>query len=115
MMNYTAKAFLGLILLNVNITDQNKFALPNRFFDYIKAGVPVLSTEALEIRSIVEKYNIGQIITDTDPKLLAQIIVEIENNKDSYLEWKLNTDTASKVFCWENEELILKKFIENLY
>src|ERR1019366_3449505 len=46
MMEYTRKSFLGLIFERIEATDHHRFALPNKFFDYINAGIPVLSSKA---------------------------------------------------------------------
>ena len=40
MMKYTRQCFLGLIFEKIDVTDQHLFALPNKFFDYIHAGIP---------------------------------------------------------------------------
>ena len=31
-----------------------EFSLPNKFFDYIKAGIPVVSSHLIEIRKLVD-------------------------------------------------------------
>ena len=62
MMKYTSQCFLGLIFEKIHFTDQHMFALPNKLFDYMHAGIPVLSSKAVEIKLIIEKYQTGAFI-----------------------------------------------------
>lgn len=85
-----------------------RFALPNKLFDYIRAGVPVLISDLPEMKAIVEKYNIGAICNSHEPKDLANSINEALNNSVKRKTWKTNLIQASKELTWENEEKVLK-------
>jgi len=85
-----------------------RFALPNKLFDYIRAGVPVLISDLPEMKAIVEKYDIGAISKSHDPKDLASAIIEALNNSNKRKNWKTNLVQASKDLTWENEEKVLK-------
>lgn len=114
MMEYTRQGFLGLIFEKIDVTDEHLFALPNKFFDYLQAGIPVLSSEAVEIKSIMIKYKIGDFIDSFDPAKMAKKVIEISENKTTYDFWKRNTIAASKELNWENEEKILIGFMHHL-
>ncbi len=90
------------------------FSLPNKFFDYLKAGIPVLSSKAVEIKGIIEKYNVGDFIDNFEPRQIAEKIESISNNIDVYKQWKLNTVRAANELCWDNEEIKLKDFMQQL-
>ena len=98
----------------IDVTDEHLFALPNRFFDYIKAGIPVFSSKAIEITSLIRKYNIGEIADDLDPLYLANKVLDIEKDEKSYTQWKENTVKAASDLCWENEEIKLISFMDQL-
>lgn len=85
-----------------------RFALPNKLFDYIRAGVPVLASNLPEMKAIVEKYKIGAISNSHDAKKLAESINDALNNSDKRKTWKANLVRASKELTWENEEKVLK-------
>jgi glycosyltransferase involved in cell wall biosynthesis len=94
--------------------DEHRFSLPNKFFDYIHAGVPVLSSKAVEIEAIMKKYNIGAFIESFDPAAIAKAIIDILMKKEMYNQWKQNTVAAAREYNWENEENILIHFMNNL-
>lgn len=114
MMEYTTQCFLGLIFEKIDVTDHHRFALPNKFFDYINAGVPVLSSRAIEIQLLIEEYQVGDVINNFEPAEIAAKILRIEKNITIYNLWKHNTTIASEELNWENEEKILINFMHHL-
>lgn len=84
-----------------------RYALPNKLFDYIRAGVPVLVSNLPEMKAIVEKYKIGDISSSHDPKQLATAFKEALNNSEKRKAWKNNLRQASEELTWENEEKVL--------
>ena len=114
MMEYTRQSFLGLIFEKINVSDEHRFSLPNKFFDYLHAGIPVLSTQAPEIKKIIEKFDVGDFIGSFDPKEIAQKIISITKDERTYERWKLNTVNASQQLNWQNEEKILIEFMTHL-
>lgn len=114
MMGYTTQAYLGLIFEKIDVSDEHRFSLPNKFFDYLHAGIPVLSSEAPEIKRIIEEYNVGDFIVSFDPKEIAQKIISISKDEETYKTWKYNTVKASANLNWENEEKVLISFMNRL-
>lgn len=103
---YTAIADLGVTLdkpTNINY----KFSLPNKIFDYIHAGVPVLASELPEVAAIVSNYKVGVVIPSVTPDAVAKGISEAFSSAE-YETWKANALNAASVLCWETEEEVLK-------
>ena len=112
MMAYTRRAYLGLIFEKIDFNDEHMFALPNKFFDYIKAGLPVLSSKAIEIKAIIDKYNIGTYIDDFVPENIARKIAGIGKDEKGYANWKQHLPAAAAELNWEKEEVKLISFIK---
>jgi glycosyltransferase involved in cell wall biosynthesis len=111
LMQYTANANLGLTLdkdTNLNY----RYSLPNKLFDYIHAGIPILASPLPEIKKIIDQYKIGDFIPSHDPKLIAQKVNEIIENRAIIDDWKKNLNLAVQDLSWETEERVLKQVYE---
>lgn len=104
---YTAVADLGLTLdkaTNVNY----QLSLPNKLFDYIHAGVPVLCSDLVEVAGIVREYRVGEVIDSIEPRRIADTVKRILDAPEQLAEWKKNTIFARSKLNWQQEELVLK-------
>ncbi|OIP85262.1 MAG: hypothetical protein AUK44_00225 [Porphyromonadaceae bacterium CG2_30_38_12] len=103
---YTPMANVGVCLLE-DCGLSYQYALPNRIFDYLHAGVPVLATDFVEIRKIVATYQTGILIHHYEPEYLASILISMLQNPMDKSHFK----QLSESLCWENEEKILAKML----
>jgi glycosyltransferase involved in cell wall biosynthesis len=110
----TRQASLG-ISLEEDLGLNYRFALPNKLFDYIQAGVPVLVSNLPEMKRIVEHYKIGAIAETHQRKDLAETIKSALFDAESNALWKKNLQIAAKELCWENEEKILQEIYISLF
>ena len=102
----TQQADLG-ISLEEDLGLNYRFALPNKLFDYIQAGVPVLVSNLPEMMQIVEHYQIGAIAETHQRKVLAELMRDALFDEEKRRVWKQNLRKAAKELCWENEEKVL--------
>jgi glycosyltransferase involved in cell wall biosynthesis len=80
-----------------------RFSLPNKIFDYIHAGIPVLSSKLPELEWIITNYNVGVIVESHAPEMLAKDIHRILASPQ-YEIWQANTALASQELSWYNEK-----------
>jgi glycosyltransferase involved in cell wall biosynthesis len=106
----TRQADLG-ISLEEDLGLNYRFALPNKLFDYIQAGVPVLVSNLPEMRHIVEHYQIGAIAETHQRKELAELMKTALFDQGKRQVWIKNLPKAASELCWENEE----KFLRSVY
>ncbi len=103
---YTASADIGVqplvnTCLNHFTTDSNKL------FEYVQAGIPVISSDFPEIRKIVEKFGVGMLIKDGDLKSLCVAIQFMIDNAEERRSFSKNAVFARTDLSWEVQEHLL--------
>ena len=104
---YTRLADIGLSL-DKNTNKNYRYSLPNKLFDYIHAGVPILASNLVEVKNIVTYYQIGIIINNIEPNEIALALNRLLTDDKMLRQLKYNTGKAKQELNWEQEE---KKFI----
>lgn len=99
----TLMADLGLSI-EKDVSINYHYCLPNKFLDYIQANIPVLVSPFPEMKSIVDKYVIGDFVESHQPESLAVKMDSILKDHDRYIKYKKNLLKAAEELCWENEE-----------
>jgi glycosyltransferase involved in cell wall biosynthesis len=102
LMQITACCDLGLTLdkdTNINY----RYSLPNKLFDYIHAGIPVLASDLVEVKKVVNGFQIGWIVSEVTPKNLVEAIQTIRGNEAQHTLFKSNCGKAAKELTWERE------------
>jgi len=102
MMRYTKSADAGLSLdrdTNLNYS----FSLPNKLFDYISAGIPVIAGNLQEVRKIIEENECGIIIPDISPTEISKAIIRLRDDRLLLNKLKQNAFKGSEKLSWERE------------
>ena len=76
-----------------------RYALPNKIFDYLHANVPVIIADLPEMRALIKRYRVGEILTERTPKTLAKIIIYMTN-----ISYEKELKTAKKELNWSKEK-----------
>ena len=101
MMQFTMNADVGVSLdkdTNINY----RYSLPNKIFDYLKAGIPIVCSDLKEVSSIIQQFNIGTIVSSHDPNIILKAINKtISKNKADKFSKSLKS--AIEKLNWENE------------
>ncbi len=106
LIQYTSLATIGVSLDKPDSLNY-LFSLPNKLFDYIMAGTPVLVSDLPELRRIVDKYQVGMISKNHDPAHIAACIKLMLSDPEQLSQWKTNCLDVAKELNWENEEQVI--------
>lgn len=106
LLGFTSSADIGWLMINPNSVS-NQLALPNKFFEYMIMGLPVVSSKLINIQNIpsvkqfvtfVDFNNIEQLIKST------KLLLNKKNNKE-----KIQSYGAS--FIWQKQEQIFLNIV----
>ncbi len=114
MMLHTRLCDIGLTLdrdTNLNY----RYSLPNKVFDYMQAGVPILATDLPEVSRVVNGYKVGMTIKHLSPESLAQAIETMRSQPQRLATWRINCQRAADRLCWENETVTLRNLLKALH
>lgn len=110
LMHYTYNSDIGLSI-DKNTNLNYYYSLPNKIFDYINAGVPILASHLPEIEKIIRTYNIGTFIPDHTPKSIADSLNTVLFSSE-LSQFKKNTLKAKEELNWSKEKLKLLNLIK---
>lgn len=102
---HTAQSALGVSLEEMKGLSY-QYALPNKLFDYLQAGTPIIYADLLEVKELLKSYNVGELLKSRKPKEFAAQLEEFLSNPDYSFRRKEAIRAAEK-FCWEKEEQVL--------
>ena len=103
---YTQQAIIG-ISLEQDRGLNYRLALPNKLFDYMHAGLPVLVSDLPVMGSLVKEINFGTVTNEFDPESLAAKILDMTTDQERYEGWKDSALKGSDKFTWESQESVL--------
>jgi glycosyltransferase involved in cell wall biosynthesis len=113
MMQYTMNADIGFSL-DKNTNPNYLYSLPNKIFDYIKAGLPIIVSDLVEIGKIVRQFEVGRILKTHDPEQIAVFIKEFINDKNSMEIYKANCLKAMNELNWDKQKNVLDEIYSEL-
>ena len=96
----TATADVGIALLEDTCLN-HRYALPNKLFEYLMAGLPVLTSELPEMARIVREYNVGRTICPSDAIGLRSALQEMVDDVAARQSWAANAPLVFGTFNWE--------------
>lgn len=103
-----AQADIGLSLVEDNCLSQ-RYALPNKFFDLVSAGVPVLASNIHTLKFYMDKYDLGLTVDPQNINEISEAIRTMLLDVNKRRKWALNCLSAAKNdLNWEQEAEKLK-------
>lgn len=108
---FLSGADIGMQLLQ-NIPAFYYGTSPNKFFDYISSGLPVLNNYPGWLADMIEEYQCGYAVSPDDSKAFAKALIHADNNRESLQLKGLNgSQLAVQKFDWN---ILSDQFVECL-
>ena len=85
----------------------NYYCLPNKIFQYIHAGLPVLCSDFPEMRKIVKTYKVGEVFNIDNIEGIISLVNEMIDDVDKLSKYKHNSIIASEKLNWSIEKQTL--------
>jgi glycosyltransferase involved in cell wall biosynthesis len=115
LLEWTASADIGVVLYPLGYSPSVDMCLPNKLFEYLMAGLPVLATPLQAVSALISQYGVGRITASLAPAELGQAISGMLGDDEALARYAANTRAATKQdLCWEHEKLHLLALYEEL-
>lgn len=93
----TASADIGLTFLE-DCCLNHRYALPNKLFEYLAAGVPVIASDLPEIAQIIKRFHVGCVVAPGDAKALGNALHHAVHHEELRQTWASNTSRVQEFF-----------------
>ena len=111
LLEYTASADLGIIPYK-GIDLNSYYCTPNKLFEYVQAGIPILANDLPELKYFVNTYKLGLVKPLNTPKDIAEAINKFFRLDDLFIrQIKSNIQKAKKILSWNSEKEKFKEII----
>jgi len=115
LLEWTASADIGLTVLPPDYSLSIRWCLPNKFFEYLMAGLPVLSSQLDAVAEVIQTYEVGQVVPVLTPREVGAAItamladpVRLACMREKALA------VARREFCWQQESQHLVRLYHNI-
>jgi glycosyltransferase involved in cell wall biosynthesis len=112
--NISQKATIGMgVAENTGINQY--LALPNKFFDYLHAGLPQIAMNFPEYIKINSQFEVAVLLDDLNPERIAAAVNNLLHNTVTYQRLRKNCLEARQVLNWQQEEKKLLSFYQSVF
>ena len=108
------QAHIGIALAEKEGLNQ-WLALPNKFFDYIHAGLPQVTMNYPEYQKINRQFEVAVLINDLAPERIAETINNLLSDAVLHTRLKENCLKAREELNWQKEERKLLAFYQSVF
>ncbi|HEY7349244.1 MAG TPA: glycosyltransferase family 4 protein [Ktedonobacterales bacterium] len=104
LLEWAASADIGLTLFLPSYSVSIQLCLPNKLFEYLMVGLPVLTSPLEAIVDIVQRYEVGRMVSSLEPEAIGKAINDLLADSQALEEMRTNALRASETdLHWEVE------------
>lgn len=115
LLEWTASADIGLVIISPEYSLNNRWCLPNKLFEYLMAGLPVLATSLDAVADLLSQYGVGRIVASLVPSEIGAAINSMLADHESLDHMRSRIGPAvEEDLNWEKEQDQLLHLYENV-
>ena len=97
-----------MIMSSPDYSMNTRVFLPNKLFEYMMAGLPVLSSPLIAVEEVLYHHDVGRVLASLEPEAIASAIEIMLADRSRLTDMSQNALRASsREFCWRREKLQL--------
>lgn len=94
--------------------DSHEFALPNKLFEYLHAGLPLVVSDCRALAQFVRQNEVGSVFTAEDPQACAIALREVLDRRDALHRRIAADDDLLTPYGWERQAVSLRGLYRRL-
>jgi glycosyltransferase involved in cell wall biosynthesis len=115
LLEWTASADIGLIVYTPEHSQNVQMCLPNKLFEYLMVGLPVLSSQLDAVAEVIRTCGVGQVVASLAPRDVAEAINGMLRDDEGLARMRQRAlETAQREFCWEKERVHLVRLYQDM-
>jgi len=115
LLEWTSSADIGLNVASPDYSLNVRCFLPNKLFEYLMSGVPVLTSSLEAMVEVINTYDVGQVLPSLEPPDIGEAINSMLADPAVLARMSSNALEATKEeFNWEKEKLKLIPLYEGI-
>jgi glycosyltransferase involved in cell wall biosynthesis len=112
---WTASADVGLIIYSPDLSLNVRMCLPNKLFEYLMAGLPVLASRLDAVVDVLNSYQVGQVVSSLSPGEVGAAINAMVADRVALDRMHHNALKAvQRDLCWEEESQKLIQLYQDI-
>jgi glycosyltransferase involved in cell wall biosynthesis len=115
LLQWTVSADLGLIVYRPSYSPNIQYCLPNKLFEYLMAGVPILASSLESCAEVLERYDAGRVVEELTPEAVGRAISSLLADREALARMRANALMAcANELRWDVEQRRLVGLYERL-
>lgn len=116
LLSWTASADLGLIVYSPGHALNVRLCLPNKLFEFLMAGLPVLASRLDAVAEVLSTHEVGQVISSLAPENIGASINTMMADSQALEHMRQNALRAARdLFHWEKEQQQLILLYDDMF
>ncbi len=108
LLDWTASADIGLNVASSDYSLNVRYFLPNKLFEYLMAGLPVLTSPLEAMVDVIKTHDAGQVLPSLEPAAIGEAINSMLADPVGLAHMRSNALEATRnEFYWEKESVKL--------